>query len=309
MPLKKQDRISGHQENSQDEMLADDSDIFKNINPNLTLEIRQGDTNYTPSTPSSPGCVSIESNRGGVGSVNFEVISTDTVKEGRSSHVIYRILIYGHGIEKTPGIIEKRYSDFEKFNVKLRQKFPELMESVAFPGKLLMGNFKIKTIARRSRAFEQYLNHLMSVNNIRFSIETRKFFYENEMNFANKMLISQNYTDAIALFEKCLPIQEKVMGSMHDDVVKTLCSIVACYQTIGNRERALRYSNTALLCISDNSEDPYYLPLLHTAIYLHWMLGTEKAHLEAKLGELRKKGISTETNTNLLDTVLREVKS
>lgn len=39
-------------------------------------------------TPSSPGCVSIESNRGGVGSVNFEVISTDTVKEGRSSHVV-----------------------------------------------------------------------------------------------------------------------------------------------------------------------------------------------------------------------------
>jgi hypothetical protein len=39
-------------------------------------------------TPSSPGCVSIESTRGGVGSVNFEVISTDTVKEGRSSHVV-----------------------------------------------------------------------------------------------------------------------------------------------------------------------------------------------------------------------------
>jgi tetratricopeptide (TPR) repeat protein len=222
---------------------------------------------------------------------------------------VYRILIYGNGIEKTPGIIEKRYSDFEKFNVKLRQKFPELMENVAFPGKMLMGNFKTETIARRSRAFEQYLNHLMSVNEIRFSIETRKFFYENEMNFANEMLICQNYTDAIALFEKCLPVQEKVMGSMHDDVVRTLCSIVACYQTIGNRERALRYSNTALLCINDNSEDPYYLPLLHTAIYLHWMLGTEKAHLEAKLGELRTKGISTETNTNLLDTILREVKS
>jgi hypothetical protein len=30
-------------------MLADDSDIFKNINPNLTLEIGLvGDTNYTP---------------------------------------------------------------------------------------------------------------------------------------------------------------------------------------------------------------------------------------------------------------------
>jgi hypothetical protein len=43
---------------------------------------------------------------------------------------VYRILIYGNGIEKTPGIIEKRYSDFEKFNVKLRQKFPELMENI-----------------------------------------------------------------------------------------------------------------------------------------------------------------------------------
>jgi hypothetical protein len=48
MPLKKQDRLSGLQENPQDEMLADDSDIFKNINPNLTLEIGLvGDTNYT----------------------------------------------------------------------------------------------------------------------------------------------------------------------------------------------------------------------------------------------------------------------
>jgi hypothetical protein len=37
MPLKKQDRLSGLQENPQDEMLADDSDIFKNINPNLTI--------------------------------------------------------------------------------------------------------------------------------------------------------------------------------------------------------------------------------------------------------------------------------
>lgn len=307
MPLRKQDRLSGRQEDSQDEILADDSDIFKNKDQNLTLVI--GDTNYTPSTPSSPGCVSIESTRGCVGFVNFEVISTDTVKEGRSSHVVYRILIFGHGIEKTPGIIEKRYSDFEKFNVKLRQKFPELMDNVAFPGKVLMGNFKTETIARRSRAFEQFLNHLMSVNEIRFSIETRRFFYETETNFANEMLISQNYTDAIELFEKCLPVQEKVMGSMHDDVVRTLCSIVACYQTIGNRERALQYSNTAFFCINDNIGDPYYLPLLHTAIYLHWMLGTEKAHLEAKLGELRKKGILTETNTNLLDTVLREIKS
>jgi hypothetical protein len=42
MPLKKQDRLSGLQENPQDEMLADDSDIFKNINPNLTLEIASG---------------------------------------------------------------------------------------------------------------------------------------------------------------------------------------------------------------------------------------------------------------------------
>lgn len=46
MPLRKQDRLSGRQEDSQDEILADDSDIFKNKDQNLTLVI--GDTNYTP---------------------------------------------------------------------------------------------------------------------------------------------------------------------------------------------------------------------------------------------------------------------
>jgi uncharacterized membrane protein len=49
----------------------------------------------------------------------------------------------------------------------------------------------------------------MSVNEIRFSIETRKFFYENEMNFANEMLICQNYTHYSNIIYTCIDVQEK----------------------------------------------------------------------------------------------------
>ena len=148
----------------------------------------------------------------------------------------------------------------------------------------------------------------MSINEIRFSSETREFFYENEISNAIKMLTVQNYDEAIELLEKFLPIQEKLVGTMHTDVVRTLCALVVSYQAFGSQERALKYSNTGLFCISDNVEDPFYLPLLHTSIYIHWMLGREKSHLEAKLGELREKGISTEIYTNLLDTIIQESK-
>ncbi|XP_052062738.1 sorting nexin-21-like [Mytilus californianus] len=309
MPLKRLDCNDGHSEESQDELLADDSDVFENRSSNLTLEIGLGDLNEEPSTPSSPGCVSIESNRESVGYVNFEVISAERVKDGNSTYVVYQILISGHGIEKTPGILHKRYSDFEKFNVKLRKKFPEIMDSVSFPGKVLVGNFKNETIAKRSRAFEQYLNHLMSLNEIRFSGETKEFFYENEISNANEMIGSKNYSEAISLLEKCLPVQEKLIGTTHIDVIKTLCALVVCYQALKDPERALKYSTTGLSCMEDSTDNPYYLPLLHTSIYLHWMLGKEKTHLEVKLGELRDQGIATETNTNLLDTVVKELKS
>lgn len=294
---------------SVDEALTDDTDVFGN-GTQLTLQLGEGDAEFKtekllPPSPVSPGCTDLGD---GVGYVNFEVLSAEPVREGHSSFVSYQILITGNGIEKAPCIVQKRYSDFEKLNHKLKKKFPSIMETVSFPGKVLIGNLKCETIAKRSRAFEQYLNHVMSIGEIRFSSETQMFFYEIELDTGFSMLLKEKYKEAIALLEQNLPIQEKILGSANKNVVKTICALVACSEAVEDRERALKFSTMGLSCIGDDISNIYYLPLLHSSIYLHWMLGREKTHLEAKLGELREKGVATETNTHLLSILLDELR-
>lgn len=48
MPLKRLDCNDCHSEEIQDELLADDSDVFDNRSSNLTLEIGLGDRNEEP---------------------------------------------------------------------------------------------------------------------------------------------------------------------------------------------------------------------------------------------------------------------
>lgn len=48
MPLKRLDCNDCHSEEIQDELLADDSDVFDNRSSNLTLEIGLGDINDEP---------------------------------------------------------------------------------------------------------------------------------------------------------------------------------------------------------------------------------------------------------------------
>ncbi|XP_069113995.1 sorting nexin-20-like [Argopecten irradians] len=291
----------------QDLVLLDESDAFPETN--LTLEIDDKDED-AKSLASPTASVSFEGDFPGTGMVSFDVVSADKIKDGRSSFVKYTILISSHNkIQKVPGTVEKRYSDFEKLNSCLRKRFPGLMEEVSFPGKLLMGNFKNETIARRSRAFEQYLTHLFSIHKVRFSPEFISFFYEDDLRNGYSAMESGCYADAITILEKCLPVQEKLQGDWHPDVIGTLCSLVICYHAIDKIDMALKYADSALLCLQGNRRDKHYLPLLHLDIYFHWMQGKDKAHLEASLAQLRKDGVNTEKDINLKALVLDRFKS
>lgn len=183
------------------------------------------------------------------------------------------------------------------------------MENVSFPGKLLLGNFKNETIARRSRAFEQYLTHLFSIHQVRFSPPFTEFFYDEDMRDGFTSMENEHYSDAIAILEKCLPVQEKLQGDWHPDVISTLCRLVICYHAIDKIDMSLKYADSALLCLGNNVSDRHYLPLLTHDIYLHWMLHKDKTHLEAKLVELRKLGVNTEKDISLKAVVLDRYKS
>lgn len=61
-------------------------------------------------------------------------------------------------------------------------------------GKKLRSNFTAETIAKRSRAFEQYLSHLCSVAALRGALCVRRFFYLPDLQAAQTSIRSVAHT-------------------------------------------------------------------------------------------------------------------
>ncbi|KAK3579168.1 hypothetical protein CHS0354_022703 [Potamilus streckersoni] len=307
----------------QDSLLADDSDAFSQSKENdvdiklalsLEGETQKDDQSHKMDNNESSltgDVVPFETGPGVYrGRTHFEVMSADIVKSEKSSFVMYKILIVREGIlDKAPSIIERRYSDLEKLNSSLRKKYPKIMRNVAFPKKLVIGNFTNETIAQRSRAFEQFLSHLEGLDSMRFTVEFAEFFYLLELKEAYKLICDDKYLEAVDLIQKCLPIQEKIQGDYSPGLGATICALVACYQVLDKRELALRYAESALKCFTSNEENTYFLPLVQVAIHLSWKLGRNKQDLENILTQMEKKGIHTELSPSLLSVVKTRFRS
>lgn len=281
-------------EDVQDRFLAEEEEEFENFSENLTLKI---DNQEVPKQKHEKNSciVNVKGDNPGTRAVIFEVIKAEKVKEGRSSFVQYTLSIGSEGErDSTPGTIEKRYSDFSVLNSILKKKFPKEMEHISFPGKLVIGNFTSETIAQRSRAFEQYLTHIFTVDCLRFSDEFKDFLYQRKIQEGIERLQKNDFSHCVSIMEKYLPVQESIQGNQHSDVVCTLCVLSLCHQKLGDREAALKYAESALSCMNISSTDCFLVPLLHHTIYLCWLLSREKSHLEARLADLGDKGGKSE---------------
>ncbi|XP_041859982.1 sorting nexin-21 isoform X2 [Melanotaenia boesemani] len=112
----------------------------------------------------------------------FEVTDASVVQDGSSKYVLYTIhVVQSGGSDKTPAIITRRYSDFQRLHATLRRNYGDQMERVCFPRKKLRRNFTAETIAKRSRAFEQYLSHLCFLSSLRGTPCVRHFFYLSDL--------------------------------------------------------------------------------------------------------------------------------
>ena len=208
-------------------------------------------------------------------------------------------------MDKTPIAIDRRYSDFDRLNTQLRRRFPEQLKKVAFPKKILVGNFKAATVAQRSRAFEQYLSHLFSIDKIRLSPEFAKFFYNTDLTKGYDHICNGQYDQAISLLEHVLNIEKKILGYKHRNVILTLCALLVCHNTMEREKPAQLLAETALHCIGDNDEHPCLIPLLNLSIHLCWKLGKQKADLEERLKKLKEAGFDTNNAPSLLELVVR----
>ena len=204
-----------------------------------------------------------------------------------------------------PVCIEKRYSEFEKLNATLKKYFPAVMSDVHFPRKQFSGNFSAKTIAERSRAFEQYLSQLIMNPQVRMSDLFAPFFYGTEWSKACELFRSDNYPAAILILRRVLDLQRKLLADAHSNTVRTLSLLAVCYMKCCNDVQSYLSARLAIKSIHTNDRSEYLLPLLEYSIRLAWTLGYEKQDLEERLKSL-KKGPNDQPHS-LEDIVVRHI--
>ncbi len=219
----------------------------------------------------------------------------------------YSILVLssaGLDVDKIPTTIDKRYTDFKNLDDSLRSRHHKLMNGISFPKKLLTGNFKPETIAQRSRAFEQYLAHLFSIDQLRLSLEFADFFYGKDVREGYRLIQNGEYKESVPLIRSAVLMQKKLQGDEHPDVIASLCALVAANLQLDRHSQALNLTETALRCIGGDNTNRYLIPLLQQSIRLCWQLGKDKKDLEARLQTLRQAGKEVEGAPSLLELVV-----
>lgn len=289
------------------EGLADDSDEFTEKFGSLSFT--DDGTKGMPRDPSGhnlslAGNVDIMGKPGPSG-VSFEVVNARIEKEGRNKYVLYSVLMTrSTQMDNAPAVVERRYSDFDILNSNLRKKYPAIMDTISFPNKKVTGNFKAATIAQRSRAFEQYLAHLFSLELLRQSSDFANFFYGLDIHKGFTCIRNAQYQEAIRHLEFALVLQKKLLGDSHADVISSLCGIIASYNALEKDKQAQACSEVALRCIGSDDHNKHLVPLLLLNIRLCWKLGKDKKDLESRLQTIKLRGVRVDNAPTLLEIVV-----
>uniref|UniRef100_UPI0037E80D90 sorting nexin-21 n=1 Tax=Semicossyphus pulcher TaxID=241346 RepID=UPI0037E80D90 len=209
-------------------------------------------------------------------SLMFEVTDASVVQDGSSKYVLYTIhVIQSGGSDKTPAIITRRYSDFQRLHATLRRNHGDQMERVCFPRKKLRSNFTAETIAKRSRAFEQYLSHLCSLSALRGALCVRQFFYLTDLQTAQLLIRVGRYQEALGPLLNAKRLQQKLGWATYYDIQAqappptsshwffTLVGLSCCFQGVDQLEEARDHCDLALRVLSpaDNQTNTEDKPL------------------------------------------------
>ncbi|KAM3921698.1 sorting nexin-21 isoform 2-T4 [Leptodactylus fuscus] len=232
---------------------------------------------------------------------------TFEVTEANVMYTIY--LLHSGQYDPSPAYITCRYSDLERLRKSLRSRYPDEMTSVSFPHKRLRKNFTAETIAKRSRAFEQFLCYVSSVPTLRQSPEFLAFFYLRDMQKAQHLTATGLYQLALPLWMNCWRLQEKlcpVGPSTHRLLV--LAGLVICHQEMDSLADAQAFSERAVVLFRDAQEQnvPFLIAFLQAHIQLSWRVGVDKRNSEATLLRLQEAGHVTHNAPTLKEILNRE---
>ncbi|KAG7472571.1 hypothetical protein MATL_G00110310 [Megalops atlanticus] len=228
----------------------------------------------------------------------FEVTDAAVVQEGTSKYVLYTIHVIQSGtFDKTPALITRRYTDFERLHARLRRRHGDEMEGVCFPRKKLRRNFAAETIAKRSRAFEQYLTHLYSLPELQRAPTFLEFFYLGDLRAGQEKL----------------GCQQQLKQCSH--WLYTLLALVACFQELEQLAEAQEHCDRALHHLAPSQDSlqqqqqlhPLLVPLLQANVRLSWKISKDKRRWEALLQEIQDSGVETGNQPSLKEYLVKEV--
>ncbi|KAH1024352.1 sorting nexin-20 [Dendroctonus ponderosae] len=227
----------------------------------------------------------------------FEIISARiSEKPEDKKYVIYTLqvrFISGND-DLTPSVIERRYTQFETLYTLLRKEFPTMFQDIAFPKKVLTGNFDNELITARSTAFEGILKRISQETKLRTSRAMQLFLQEPELSEAKQLLASHSYAAAYEGFQKIFKLLNKTFSDRSHAVILTLCRIVACCSECPTLEESLKWTKLALYRfdgVSDSDVLELYLPLLNASIKVYEGHKKNTEELSAQIEMFRKQGV------------------
>ncbi|XP_046895847.1 sorting nexin-21 [Hypomesus transpacificus] len=248
----------------------------------------------------------------------FEVTDACVVQDGTSKYVLYTILVIQSGLsDKTPAVISRRYSDFERLHARLRRRHGDEMQRVCFPRKKLRRNYVAETIAKRSRAFEQYLSHLHSLPGLRGAPCLREFFYLGDLQAGQALLRVGQHQEALGPLLNARRLQEKLgqEGQQASHWLFTVLGLVCCFQAVEQLEEAAEHCDLALQelapppsqeAVRPSKVHPQLMPLLQITVRLSWKLSRDKRRWEALLQQLQEAGVDPAGQPSLQEYLVKE---
>lgn len=108
--------------------------------------------------------------------------------------------------DKSPAIIERRYTDFLKLYEALKKENLPLLANVAFPKKRILGNFTSDLISERALAFENFLDYCVSIPALRDSPSFLSFLQDDDLNRAAKNIDERRNEAAVPILENCFQL-------------------------------------------------------------------------------------------------------
>eukprot|EP00079_Xenopus_tropicalis_P018840 XP_012807969.1 PREDICTED: sorting nexin-21 isoform X2 [Xenopus tropicalis] len=242
--------------------------------------------------------------------LTFEVTDANIVQDAHAKYVLYTIYLLQTGqYDPSPAYISCRYSDLYHLKRRLLALFPSEMRGVSFPCKRVRKNFTPETIAKRSRAFEQFLCHVASLPALRASSAFLNFFYLRDIQKAQALTCAGLYKLALPIWTNSWRLQEKLCPSgpsTHRLLV--LAGLVVCHQELDTLEEAQAFSERAVALLQDAQDKHISLlvPFLNAHIQLSWRVGIDKRESEALLQRLQETGHYNHNVPSLKEFLVKE---